>query len=182
MGLDMYLNRVPKCNSIEELEQLNDRLSDAYADGEIHTEMQSVLNERKLIYSIPFAVETYCDIEKWRKNKKEWGQPVKLGERMAYWRKFNALHSWMVKNVQDGEDDCGTYIVTEEHLKQLQSELKDINEQNAKEILPTAAGFFFGGTEYNEYYWRDIENLKCTVNHLINHSEREYMYTYHASW
>jgi len=40
-------------------------------------------------------------------------------EDIAYWRKANAIHSWFVKNVQGGVDDCGTYDVTKGQLFEL---------------------------------------------------------------
>ena len=42
-------------------------------------------------------------------------------EQVGYWRKANAIHRWFVQNVQDGVDDCGTYIVTREQLEQLKA-------------------------------------------------------------
>lgn len=39
--------------------------------------------------------------------------------RVGYWRKANHIHKWFVDNVQNGEDDCGTYDVSLEKLKKL---------------------------------------------------------------
>lgn len=38
---------------------------------------------------------------------------------VIYWRKANAIHAWFVRTVQDNVDDCGTYPVTHEQLKEL---------------------------------------------------------------
>ena len=40
-------------------------------------------------------------------------------EEVGYWRKANAIHSWFVKNVQNGNDDCGEYWVDIDTLKEL---------------------------------------------------------------
>jgi hypothetical protein len=40
-------------------------------------------------------------------------------EEVMYWRKANHIHAWFVDNVQDGEDDCHAYYVSEEKLKEL---------------------------------------------------------------
>src|SRR5690606_25744978 len=40
-------------------------------------------------------------------------------EEAGYWRKANAIHNWFVKNVQDGEDDCKEYWVSDDKLKEL---------------------------------------------------------------
>lgn len=50
----------------------------------------------------------------------------------------------------------------------------------AEELLPTASGFFFGGTEYDEYYLE-------TINETLEVLEKELEipcdgYFYHASW
>ena len=45
----------------------------------------------------------------------------KIVEEVAYWRKANAIHTWFVKNVQDGKDDCGTYYVSAEKLLALKT-------------------------------------------------------------
>jgi len=42
-----------------------------------------------------------------------------IEEEVMYWRKANHIHGWFVDNVQDGKDDCGTYHVEDEKLKQL---------------------------------------------------------------
>lgn len=36
-----------------------------------------------------------------------------------YWRKANAIHGWFVRNVQNGNDDCGTYVVSNAQLRDL---------------------------------------------------------------
>jgi hypothetical protein len=79
--------------------------------------------------------------------------------RVAYWRKANAIHDWFVQNVQDGVDECQEAWVSREQLQ----ELIDICEQvltdmsKAEELLPTRSGFFFGGTDYDEWYKGDLE-------------------------
>lgn len=38
---------------------------------------------------------------------------------VAYWRKANAIHRWLVNAVQDGEDDCGEYDIDIDTIKEL---------------------------------------------------------------
>jgi len=42
-----------------------------------------------------------------------------IEEEVGYWRKANSIHKWFVDNVQDGEDDCGTYYVNQDKLQKL---------------------------------------------------------------
>lgn len=79
----------------------------------------------------------------------------------GYWRKANHIHKWFVDNVQDGEDECKPYYVSRDALKKLELCMTVLNDKDkAKELLPTQEGFFFGGAEYDEYYFND---LKCTI-------------------
>lgn len=103
------------------------------------------------------------------------------------WRKANHIHKWFVENVQDGNDDCGEYCVSIEDLKTLlltcKKVLKNRNEEVSNELLPTAAGFFFGGTDYDEYYY---ETIQYTVG-LIEHIQETYdpivdSFFYRSSW
>jgi hypothetical protein len=83
--------------------------------------------------------------------------------RVAYWRKANAIHEWFVKNAQEGTDDCNEYWVSREQLQELIDICKQILADNTKaeELLPTASGFFFGSTDYDEWY---IDQLQYTVD------------------
>ena len=52
----------------------------------------------------------------------------KIVEDVGYWRKANAIHGWFVDNVQDGTDDCGTYSVSRESLKELLGLVNEVLE------------------------------------------------------
>jgi hypothetical protein len=79
----------------------------------------------------------------------------------GYWRKANAVHDWFVKNVQDGEDQCRPHPVSREKLAELKVQCaraiaargRDFEEETSEDILPTASGFFFGTTEYDDWYY-----------------------------
>ena len=84
-------------------------------------------------------------------------QEVKF--RIAYWRKANAIHDWFVKNCQDGVDECQEAWVSREQLQELLDICKVVlaDLSKAEELLPTRSGFFFGGTDYDEFYKGDLE-------------------------
>jgi len=103
-----------------------------------------------------------------------------------YWRKANSIHNWFVDNVQDGKDDCGVYEVSFEQLMELKSMVASVLADNGKgpEVLPTTAGFFFGSTEYDEWYLEDMIN---TMNHLnecehIYEANPDSKFYYSSSW
>lgn len=78
---------------------------------------------------------------------------------VGYWRKANQIHAWFVNNVQNGEDECKPHEVSWEQLAELRELCKKVlaDRSLAPELLPSASGFFFGGTEYDEYYFKDLE-------------------------
>ena len=104
-------------------------------------------------------------------------------EDAAYWRKANQIHAWFVKNVQDGADDCGSYEVSKAQLRSL---LRDVNavlrcKKKADMILPTTEGFFFGGGEYDSYYFDDLDYTKAQLTDELKLGEA-ISYHYQSSW
>lgn len=70
-------------------------------------------------------------------------------------------------------------------------EWKDIYEEGeymedstiAKCLLPTVDGFFFGGTDYNEWYMRDIEYTITAIEKVLKETDFENeIVVYHANW
>ena len=106
-------------------------------------------------------------------------------EEICYWRKANAIHRWFVDNVQDGIDECGEYDVSGAQLQDLVNICKKVEDDLslASELLPTQEGFFFGETDYGNYY---KEDLKDTINNLTKVLEEpngiNSEYIYRSSW
>lgn len=104
-------------------------------------------------------------------------------EEVGYWRKANHIHKWFVDNVQDGVDDCDEYEVEEEKLRELLEICHQIVEDKDKapQLLPTSSGFFFGDTEYDQYYYGSvIETIDIIENVLSENGDSQFYYR--ASW
>jgi hypothetical protein len=108
---------------------------------------------------------------------------------LKYWRKFNALHLWLVKNVQNGDDECQDSLVSEEHLVELRRVCRAVlaDNQSAATLLPTGSGFFFGSTEYDSYYFNNVQGTLDVVDRLLtgdalNPAMENWDIHYHASW
>ncbi len=109
---------------------------------------------------------------------------------VAYWRKANAIHDWFVREVQNGEDDCKTYYVSREKLMELEELCRRVVQSGepevAAELLPTASGFFFGTTDYDEYYFEQIEwtaqRLAEILTKLPDGGLRGVDFYYNSSW
>lgn len=106
-----------------------------------------------------------------------------VSEEIGYWRKANAIHKWFVDNVQDGKDDCGTYPVTRDQLSKLHALCKAVTEDNSKasELLPSQNGFFFGSTEYDEWYFKDISMTMAIIEDCLSEEDAE-EFEYSSSW
>jgi hypothetical protein len=79
------------------------------------------------------------------------------------------IHLWLVEHVQDGEDNCAPYDVAHEDLHALAALCRKAlaNRKKAAKILPTTAGFFFGTTEYDEYYFQELERTADELEALL---------------
>ena len=113
-----------------------------------------------------------------------------ITESVGYWRKANQIHRWFVMNVQEGVDNCGEYWVSKEQFEKLLVDCKAVrdNKALAAEVLPTQPGFFFGGTDYDEYYDGEINDTIEIVENVLKEmaedkeSKAYTSYYYSSSW
>lgn len=105
-----------------------------------------------------------------------------ISEEIGYWRKANAIHSWFVKNVQNGNDDCNEYIVEREELKKLLSLVNSILENHnlADKLLPCQEGSFFGDITYDKWYFMNLKDAKEILENAIKEKEGDIYYQ--SSW
>lgn len=133
-----------------------------------------------------------------------------ITEEVGYWRKANAIHYWFVNNVQDGEDNCADHYIQREQLEELLKLCKKVkavaklktgkvqngtingvpnmedgkfieNAEEVAELLPTQSGFFFGSTDYNEYYYQDILDTIDILENILKEPDNGSFY-YSSSW
>jgi hypothetical protein len=103
-------------------------------------------------------------------------------ETKVYWRKANAIHNYIVSNHADG-DDCTPIELDRDSVRHLADHCTAVlNDHSlAPEMLPTASGFFFGSTEYDEYYFEELERTERKLNELLRDKTWDYL-EYQASW
>lgn len=110
---------------------------------------------------------------------------------LMYWRKANHIHAWFVENVQKGADDCGNYYVEREQLAALDKLCAEVvmsrSTSVAEEKLPCSTGFFFGGTDYDEWYFEQTKDTMVGLQKLLELSEPGgpldgWSFEYHSSW
>ncbi len=89
-----------------------------------------------------------------------------------YWRKANFVHLWFTEDWDErgfGNDNCTDFPVTEDELRELARLCTEVLEdpEEAPFLLPTMSGFFFGTTEYGEWYFHDVEYTKNEIEKLL---------------
>lgn len=84
---------------------------------------------------------------------------------LAFFRKYNFLISFFEEYYGVEVENLRDLPITKEGIKELIDRCNKVldNHTLAPELLPTKAGFFFGDTQYNEYYYKDVNDCltKC---------------------
>lgn len=84
----------------------------------------------------------------------------------------------------DGKIHTGTKC-TKNGVEEMYADGKIIaNKELAEELLPTEAGFFFGSTDYDEWYYQQIVDTIPVLEKIISEHNDAYdmEYSYYASW
>lgn len=79
----------------------------------------------------------------------------------------------MIQNGIRYKDGKETPIMEEGHII--------IDSSVAQKLLPVASGFFFGGTDYDEYYLNDVKRTKDIIKKCLQ-LPKEWVFEYHSSW
>jgi hypothetical protein len=112
---------------------------------------------------------------------------VSISATAIYWRKANAIHKWFVDTLAKGVDECQDIYVERKDLETLRNLVSMVvaskNVAVAQEHLPTTSGFFFGNTDYDEWYWYDMEYTLKELNRVLAVTDNyETNFVYRASW
>lgn len=96
-------------------------------------------------------------------------------EEVMYWRKANQIREWFVNNLLDVVENCKRTPVYLSDLEELVETCETVlaDHSKAKELLPTSSGFFFGGTEYDEWYYQDLEETVEGLKRVIEETDWE---------
>ena len=102
----------------------------------------------------------------------------------AYWRKCNQVHAFFTRDIKEPDNFNGQDIcVSREDLEELRDLIfqVQVDPKKAEELLPTQGGFFFGSTDYDEYYFKDLENTLEILNRILA-DKRDCTFYYNANW
>lgn len=108
-----------------------------------------------------------------------------------YWRKANAVHGWFVENCQGGEDECERHDVHPEQLCQLAHLCEQAlaayragNLDEARALMTPRAGFFFGGTDLDDWWAENMAYSATEIRRVIEAAARigGCEFFYESSW
>lgn len=116
---------------------------------------------------------------------------------VGYWRKANQIHNWFMQNCARRDeydnpiDDCRPIEITVDKLEELLDTCKKVlaDHSLAGSLLPTTDGFFFGSTEYDDYYFGELEQTVEIIEPVLKFAKhkleiKDYAWEvyYQASW
>ena len=191
MGLDMYMYSAKKVKGLnaKDYERADNAVSNVRVqESFIPKVRESIKGKSKQIFDeLDSSVKVRGDYISW----------YSIFEDIGYWRKANAIHNFFVQECQNGVDECQLSIVKKTHLKDLLKRckramsLKDIylndgiikDGEGIETFLPTQGGFFFGGTEFNEWYFNDVEETIDLITKVLKETDFDkQVIFYRASW
>lgn len=126
-------------------------------------------------------------------------------EEVGYFRKFNALHGWILNNSAEGNEPSGggEITISMEVLRELVATLDKVSkilaeakvivnskgdmiyevEEDVSDIFPPTEGFFFGSQGIDEYYKECVNEAVIVFKNILDDLEQNDSHlTYHASW
>lgn len=168
MGLDMYLFSIPKINGMT---------LDSILLANIHLREHEAKKD-EIYEKIKGHIKHFrdCELDRtWRSLQTE----------VAYWRKANQIHNWFVEHVLNGEDECGTYEVTKNNIQELNKLCIEVLTKRSapQKKLPTKSGFFFGSTDYDDFYFHEINRTKSILEDILKNVNFDTHYlVYNFSW
>lgn len=110
---------------------------------------------------------------------------------VAYWRKANQIHGFFNEKL-NGVNDCIFYKVTKDILTELLDKCDEVymsvgsngrvDPIIAARLLPTESGFFYGSTEYDNFYTDEIESTIEKLDKVILETDFENYDIYYYAW
>ena len=158
MGLDIYFYKQNR-KKAEAVKEHNEKVEKKVAA--IRKEINATDDEAK-------QEKLY---EKLRKAKEGF---IQTQEEIAYFRKVNFLMEFF--NYEGNCEDllinkCQIEVLVEACEKVLKAKNDENFEEIAEENLPTQSGFFFGSTDYDNYYLEDVEEVKMKFEEILKNTD-----------
>lgn len=85
------------------------------------------------------------------------------------WRKANQLRAWFVRRASLNPNEEVEVVLEKADIIQLRNDIQSVllNPKRAPYILPTQAGFFFGSTDYDDYYFETLAGTHDVLERIL---------------
>jgi hypothetical protein len=104
---------------------------------------------------------------------------------IMYWRKANQIRGWLAdRGIINDDDNCVDRLVKLRDLKELVNDCKKILENHslAESLMPCSSGFFYGGYDYDEYYYLQLQQTVDKLDPIIQSAGEHDHYIYSDWW
>lgn len=106
-------------------------------------------------------------------------------EDVGYFRKVNFLHLWVEENLNNGEStNCEFIEIPKAKLDELIDSLRKVRNDNslAAELLPSCSRLFFGSINYDDWYFKNIDEALETFTKIKNTTDFNTQKVLYYSW
>jgi hypothetical protein len=133
---------------------------------------------------IKMSADTAVMIAQWQDSGSEGRFPEVETETVWNGRKENHIHAAMEALTGVDIEDCAYTFVSKTVIEELVAKLRHVNMNHAMagQELPTQPGFFFGGTDYDEWYFNDVQEELKDFEKILNEWDDDCCYAYWAWW
>ena len=155
----------------QEIAEISDTLHKTEKKGALAPYMlQDADEQMKKYFTYDFQREalktakTAKDFDKWA-NGIDWDRFYAPSD--VYFRKVNFIYAYFSN--KGLEDEC-CWVKKEDIADIMQRCVKVLyakDEETSKELLPTQSGFFFGSTDYDDWYYGDVADVLDKFNGLL---------------
>lgn len=181
MGLDIYFEKrsrnvdFSKINKAEaDLDELDKQIKQLIADNlldfdKTYDEYWRYDNQEPLTgYCSEEVLRQFEEYERKRKKLEDLLENLDPREEIAYFRKVNFLMAFF-----NYEGNCEYVEIDREQVEELIDRCNQVllHKSLAKELLPTTSGFFFGSTDYDEYYFDSVRDVLNTFNLILDDTD-----------
>lgn len=190
MGLDMYLKETVHLAHYEGLRELNDTYAAEFESAEKVLEALGMP-----IPTIEGSIDVSVTVMYWRKANAihQWFvNNVQGGEDDCGTYEVDVLQ------LEELRDLCAEVIkgsvlvpgvvsvgqtATDKGWKDILEPGETVaNPELAEALLPTTSGFFFGGTQYDQYYIEDLKETVKGLNQVLENKLDRSWFEYQSSW
>lgn len=95
---------------------------------------------------------------------------ISHGKNSFHFRKCNWLYGWVRRKLKLHElENCEHYKLPRFMINDLIEDITKVlaDHSLANKLLPTEDGFFFGSTEYDDWYFDDLRDAKTELTQLL---------------